>query len=87
MERRWLSQAARSSLVEELEKMLELLIDELEKAGLKLNFTKTKILYSYFMDEGANFDWADIAGQFIQIIHPDRCHLPQCGFLVLCSSH
>ena len=60
--------------LEELERMLELLIIELDKVGLKLNSAKTKILHSSCEDDESNFDFIEVSGKFIRILHPGAHH-------------
>ena len=58
----------------ELERMTELLVIELRRAGLQLNYEKTKVLHSSSEDEDANFNFVDINGNLVRIIHSDSCH-------------
>ena len=60
--------------LEELQRMTELLIIELRKVGLHLNADKTKILHSSIHDAGADRDYADINGEFVQVLHEDQSH-------------
>lgn len=54
--------------LEELERMLELLLIELKKVGLSLNADKTKILHSSNADSGANYGFVNIGDEFIEIL-------------------
>ena len=54
--------------------MIELLITELENVGLHINAEKTKILHSNFEDDDADKDYADINGEFVQILHDDNSY-------------
>ena len=58
----------------ELERMAELLIDELAKVGLRLNAEKTKILHTNFEDNDSNQDFYEISGEFIKILHEEASH-------------
>ena len=60
--------------LEELQRMTELLITELRKVGLHLNADKTKILHSSIHDAGADRDYVDINGEFVQVLHEDQSH-------------
>ena len=54
--------------------MTELLIAELRKVGLHLNADKTKIMHSSIFDPGADRDYVDIGGDFVEVLHEDRHH-------------
>ena len=60
--------------LDELQRMIRLLLIELEKAGLHLNFDKTKILHTSLEDENSNLDFVDINENIIQILHPGTYH-------------
>ena len=60
--------------LEELQRMTELLIIELRKVGLHLNADKTKILHSSIHTPGADRDYVDINGEFVQVLHEVHHH-------------
>ena len=58
----------------ELDTMSSLLIEELEKVGLRLNAAKSKILHTEVEDEGFDLGYIEIADDFIQILEPHEFH-------------
>ena len=60
--------------LEELQKMTELLVIELQKVGLQLNADKTKILHSSIYDPGADRDYVDINTEFVRVLHGNESH-------------
>ena len=63
--------------LKELIFMTESLILELRQIGLRLNTSKTKILYSDFSTEentSLNFDYVEINGENVQLLHKTDSH-------------
>ena len=59
--------------LEEIFDMTEILIEELDKVGLRLHPGKCKILHTH-LDEDGEKDFVDIAGDFIKILHDGDSH-------------
>ena len=60
--------------LDELQRMTELLMIELEVVGLSMNAKKTKILHTPLEDELHDCDFADIEGEIVEIIQDDSWH-------------
>ena len=60
--------------LQELCRMAESLIRELQKVGLHLNADKSRILHSSSEDEGANKDYVEISGEFVRVLHGNNHH-------------
>ena len=60
--------------LQELCRMAESLIRELQKVGLHLNADKSRILHSSSEDEGANKDYVEISGEFVRVLHGNNYH-------------
>ena len=54
--------------------VLEVLIKELNRIGLNLNFLKTKIFHTAMTDDGHDVAFADIAGEIVEILDVDAYH-------------
>ena len=60
--------------LQELERMTEILIEELAAVGLILNAGKTNILQTAYEDDRHDIDYVEVGKGFIRILHAGQVH-------------
>ena len=76
-----------SNSLEELIAMSEMLLQELNGIGLKLNVEQTKILHCDLVDDGADLGFIEINDELITILDISKSHKYFCKMLSTSIRH